>query len=147
MKKTKRSMSRVVAYSACVGIALCVMALSDRGVLPVRADDPPGENPPPGDGIPEGYMLIEGDIIVPEGFYGPAPHGTFASNLWPGGVVPYEFDANVSAPRQAAMLVAMADWEAVATVDFRRFTFSAKSPPAKTGIQPGALRVLPADRR
>lgn len=67
--------------------------------------------------VPDGYMIIEGDIVVPENFY--TQRGTYATNLWPGGVVPYEFDANVSAPDQAAMLVAMSDWELVANVDFR----------------------------
>lgn len=72
---------------------------------------------PPQDGVPQGHILIEGDIIVPEGFL--EARGTYATNLWPGGIVPYEFDANVSTNNQALMLAAMGDWEATAQVDFR----------------------------
>ncbi len=66
--------------------------------------------------IPEGYKLVD-DMIVEEDFGTPA-RGTFRSNLWPGGVVPYEFDANVSQLNQDRSLAAMAEWEAVALVDF-----------------------------
>lgn len=82
---------------------------------------------PASDGIPEGCMIIEGDIIVPEDFYEQVAAGTYVTNLWPGGIVPYEFDVNVNQANRAKMLVAMADWESVANVDFRprngEFTF------------------------
>jgi hypothetical protein len=68
----------------------------------------------PYDGIPEGWMIIEGDILVPI----IATESVFATNLWPNGVVPYEFDTNVSPGNQASMLAAMAVWEAVANVQF-----------------------------
>lgn len=67
------------------------------------------------DGVPEGFMLIEGDIIVPIDM----PEAGFTTDFWPFGVVPFEFDANVTAANQNAMLTAMAQWEAVADVDFR----------------------------
>ena len=69
-------------------------------------------------GIPRGFKVIEGDIVVPEDF-DTSTRATYAANLWPGGVVPYEFDANVTPANAAAMLVAMAQWEAIANVDFR----------------------------
>jgi hypothetical protein len=70
--------------------------------------------------VRDGFVLLEGDILVPEGFDDGDPlRGTYANNLWPGGVVPYQFDANVSAGDQAAMLAAMAEWEVRASVDFR----------------------------
>ena len=68
-------------------------------------------------GIPLGCMVIEEDIIVPEDFF--FPDAPFATNLWPNGIVPFQFDANVSGPRQGAMLAAMDVWENVANVDFR----------------------------
>ena len=49
----------------------------------------------------------------------PAPGATFATNLWPGGVVPYWFDDNVYPPDLPVALAAMAEWEAVAAVEFR----------------------------
>lgn len=70
-----------------------------------------------------GYMLVEGDMIVPVDFYERSQRDRlesgYLSNLWPDGVVPYEFDANVTAAWRTAMLAAMADWETAATVNFR----------------------------
>lgn len=76
----------------------------------------------PGDGIPPGYKVIEGDIIVPEDFsYGGGPESaTYATNLWSGGLVRYEFDSNVTQQSWKDMAqAAMADWEVVANVDFQ----------------------------
>jgi len=66
-------------------------------------------------GIPKGYVLIEGDIVIKES---DLTAGAFDTDLWPEGNVPFEFDVNVNATNQAAMLVAMQQWENVATVDF-----------------------------
>jgi len=46
------------------------------------------------------------------------PEGAYATILWPGGIVPYLFAANVSPANQQAMLTAMSDWEWVANVKF-----------------------------
>ena len=69
----------------------------------------------PKDPVPEGFQLIEGDILVPVDREG---KGIYATNLWPNGVIPYVFDANVTAANQATTLNAMASWEAVANIDF-----------------------------
>jgi hypothetical protein len=66
------------------------------------------------DGVPEGYTIIEGDIMVPI----MQTAGAFDDDFWPDGVVPYEFDSNVTAANQTLMLNAMAEWEAVANVQF-----------------------------
>lgn len=76
----------------------------------VRADEVAG------DGIPEGYIAIEGDILVPANFY--QTRGTYNFNLWPEGIVPYQFDPNVIAENQALMRAAMDEWESVAIVRF-----------------------------
>ena len=73
--------------------------------------------------VPEGYKIIEGDILVPldfsfDGAGGIGTRGCFDTNWWPGGVVPFEWDANASAGNRTAMLAAMAEWEAVANVSF-----------------------------
>jgi hypothetical protein len=45
--------------------------------------------------------------------------GAFDLTLfWPGGIVPYEFDQNVSPRNQTLMLEAMAEWENLANIDF-----------------------------
>ncbi len=77
-------------------------------------------------GVPAGCKLIEGCIVVPEhaaaasdeGGSGQPQHGTYANNAWPGGLVPYTFDAGVSPENQARMREAMDSWEAVAGVQF-----------------------------
>jgi hypothetical protein len=72
-----------------------------------RSEEPP-------EGIPRGYKIIEGDIIVPD-----APtESTYASNLWPNGIVPYEFDPAVTPVNQSRSLAAMAEWVACANVLF-----------------------------
>ncbi|HEY7495513.1 MAG TPA: M12 family metallopeptidase [Candidatus Tectomicrobia bacterium] len=82
--------------------------------------------------LPEGYTIIEGDIIVsPLSDMPAAARAKFLArgpNLWPGGIVPFEFDANVDASdpnvgdptlsRRARMRWAMQQWENVANVRF-----------------------------
>jgi hypothetical protein len=68
------------------------------------------------DGIPEGYMLIEGDIMVPEGFY--EFKAVFPTNTWPNNIIPYRFDANMTAANQTAALNAMTDWQDETAVNF-----------------------------
>ncbi len=95
------------------------------------------------------YRTVDGDILLPEGvgFAGTpvvsgglpsldaqlapdilvTPDGAYTEELWPGGEVPYFFDANVAANDancnggscQQLMLNAMATWEASVNVDFR----------------------------
>lgn len=62
-----------------------------------------------------GYTLIEGDILIRQVI----PKAVFTTTaLWPAGRVPYEFDGNVNGANRAAMLEAMAAWQAVANVQF-----------------------------
>jgi hypothetical protein len=122
----------------CVALALVVSGVSAQqipqspkgisqaqprpaGTEPTPTPWPPlEETEPPWDGVPEGYMIIEGDIIVPVDFYEQVgAQAVWATNFWPNGIVPFEFDANVTVANQQLMLVAMADWEDVANVDFR----------------------------
>jgi len=92
----------------------------DTGMTPVGPPPAPllewGARPAD---IPDGYMIIEGDIQVPIGFF--ELDMPWASNTWPGGVVPYEFDANVTTANRTAMRLAMGEWSAVAQVTFNEF--------------------------
>ncbi len=67
--------------------------------------------------IPEGYMLFEGDILLPEDYF-ENNEAAFNVNLWPDGIVPFEFNANVSANNQDRMLDAMAEIEGDAHIVF-----------------------------
>lgn len=72
--------------------------------------------------LTEGFVLVEGDIQVlarhaVNGRF--QPKATYSTNLWTFGVVPFEFDGNVSQSNRNAMLAAMVEWEAVANVHFQ----------------------------
>lgn len=73
--------------------------------------------------VPDGFRLVEGDILIPIGPEGSQGQGVAAaSNLWPSGIVYYVFDSAVTTGNRNAMLAAMAEWEAVADIDFRART-------------------------
>lgn len=73
-------------------------------------------SPAPVAEIPEGYYLFEEDIVLPLG--DSVERASYGTDLWPNGVVPFQFDGNVSAANQQDTLDAMDAWEAVANVDF-----------------------------
>ncbi len=75
--------------------------------------------------IPEGYHLVEGDIIMPGAPDDPAPRFATEPNLWPNGIVYYAFDGAVTTENRNRMIAAMAEWEAVADIDFRPRTSQA----------------------
>ena len=60
--------------------------------------------------IPPGYKIIEGDMQVP---LTSAPGATLERNLWPDGIVYYEFDDNVI-PENRVVARAASAWEKVA---------------------------------
>lgn len=66
--------------------------------------------------ITPGFKIIEGDIQVPE-IETMAP---FAFNLYPNGIIPYEFDANVSQANRNSMLAAMAQLNGLGTISFQQ---------------------------
>ena len=87
------------------------------GCLPclAQAQDPFAPKPE----IPAGFMLVGGDILVP---IAKTPAESAFPNdpnrYWPGGIVFYEFDVNVTVANRTIMVNAMAQWENVANVDF-----------------------------
>ncbi len=91
------------------------------GLDTARAEGPEDQPAPllPWGATPEnipGYMIIEGDIQVP--IDRDPREAPWADNLWPGGVVVYEFDGNVTPDNRTNMRNAMAEWQAVANVRF-----------------------------
>ncbi|KAA3663365.1 MAG: hypothetical protein DWQ04_10870, partial [Chloroflexi bacterium] len=86
---------------------------NDNGYEPTHISQTEDE-----DDIPEGYKIIEGDIMVPIGFSTNSVDGVWATNFWTNSIVPYEFNANVTEANQQRAIDAMAEWEAVANVDF-----------------------------
>ena len=124
MKKTNRFLL-FVAGGALLGLAALALAFgapsgyAQQDVPPMFVPTPPPTveplPPQPGqilsgviDGLPSGMMLVEGDILIqttdfarryalPQPDGANAPQGTYEVNTWPNGLVPYEFDANVTA--------------------------------------------------
>lgn len=117
--KTKKS----TQVGLCLLVLLTLCAFAFRIANAQKTDRP--------DDIPEGYTLIDGDILLPTGVVealrqqrlsspDTTPKATYRTNLWPNGVVPFEFDANVTAANQTNMLNAMTVLENVANVDFQQ---------------------------
>src|SRR5215510_10157728 len=106
-----------LAKSRCLYVMLAAILAAG---LPfgVFAQDKEEDPYAPKKELPEGFMLVGGDILVRIGYDLNSPFSPNPANYWPGGVVPYEFDANVSVPNRAAMLTAMQQWENAANVQF-----------------------------
>lgn len=75
-----------------------------------------GQELPRKTNLTRGFKIVRGDIQVPEAA---SPEAAFALNLWPNGVVFYEFDANVTPANRAIMRGAMQSWSAISSVVFR----------------------------
>ena len=70
-----------------------------------------GQQPPP----PEPWVLVD-DIWLPQSVV--AGDATFQATPWPGGVVPYSFNPNVTAANQAVAIDAMAEIAAASNITF-----------------------------
>ena len=62
------------------------------------------------------YVLIEGDILVHKEKLG--TDACYETNFWTNGIIPYEFNPNVSQSNQNQAIAAMAIWEEAANLDF-----------------------------
>lgn len=93
-----------------------VLLLAAIGVPAVRAHAQAicaGEQQP---GIPPGHVVIQGDIIIPADYC--HREDAFDAALWPGGIVPYEFDNNVDFGQALQAANVMLMWEAATAVVF-----------------------------
>lgn len=70
----------------------------------------------PKQNITPGFKIVSGDIQVP---LKSSPEATFERNLWPGGIVYYEFDSNVIQANRDAAVAAMNEWSRITSVVFR----------------------------
>jgi hypothetical protein len=117
----QKSFVKPVAMLFC----LLILAFSSSRIV----NGQKGQLPDKPKGSTEDYVIIEGDIQVSRSFYqelvaaARSPQSAVVrhpTKLWPGGVVPFEFDDNVSADNQTKMINAMAVLEGGANVDFRQ---------------------------
>ncbi len=77
---------------------------------------------PTPDEIPPGYIQIDGDVIMhiedvnTDGF---TPRTVFAPGaVWPNNIIPYEYDANMTAANRTLMDSVLAQWSAVCSIAF-----------------------------
>jgi hypothetical protein len=111
----KRSVYLKIVLAAAIMLSLPAVHRDDSVVLYGDLLHEPCDNP---QGIPPGHIIIEGDIIVPE----ISAMGIYATNLWPNGIVPYEFDPAVTSENRAYALASMREWEMASGVDFIEHT-------------------------
>jgi uncharacterized protein (TIGR03437 family) len=121
----QQSPARFQTWRAVARLALALLVLSGWPTAaqaqtqtepPATGETLPIQVPPRKTNITEGFKIISGDIQVPQAY---SPEATFELNLWPSGVVFYEFDANVTAANRAIMRGAMAVWSIGSSVVFR----------------------------
>lgn len=108
-------MNVLIVKSVRASVNLLAITWSVTALAQTSTNNPYAPKPE----VPAGYLLVGGDILV--NAQRPQPQSPFPTDpnmYWPGGVVPYEFDANVAVPNQNAMLTAMAQWQNCATVQF-----------------------------
>jgi len=108
-------MNNTIFRKGLPGALLCLMAFAGGAFATEIGNDAD---------VPPGYKLIEGDILVPIDFTftktadGRSTSGVFATNWWPGGLVPYTFAADVTAGNRTNTVNALAEWEAVTHLTF-----------------------------
>jgi hypothetical protein len=107
----KRSLFLTILMALTIVLSLPAVHGDDSVVLYGDLPHEPCDDP---QGIPPGCTIIEGDIIVPE----ISTMGVYATNLWPNGIVPYEFDPAVTTENRARALGSMREWEISSGVDF-----------------------------
>lgn len=98
-----------------VWVVLVLANLWVMSLVYAQAEDVPVEGTGLHSGMPADAVLIGDMVFSPDS---DLLRGTHNANMWPGGVVPYAFDAAVTETNRARAVAAMAEWEAVAGVDF-----------------------------
>lgn len=100
--------------------------LDEHGMLVPVAEPRPGERlperprpvfDPPESGleVTPGHRVV-GCVQIP---IEAPPEGAYTVNLWPGGVIPYVFDSNVSVPNRRLVRDAMDEVQGMCNVNFR----------------------------
>ena len=133
-------MKNTIKILAQVNFWLLLLVIIGTLPLEINAQKPPRTNARISrpEGVPEGYSTIDGDILMPTAYVESVlngqksspdvPQAAYANNVWTGGsfpfftrgIVPFEFNPNVTAANQSAMISAMAVLENVANVHFQQ---------------------------
>lgn len=111
-----------------LSLVLAAVLLASAGPHPAQAAEGAANVPAsaePGTGAGQEWMWLGGDLRVTPEQYGlltgqfMVPNASQAGvATWPGGIVPYEFDASVPTARQRLFLDAAREWESVVGVQF-----------------------------
>ncbi len=111
-----RAMLAAVCAIAWTSTTLAQEEASPEEVAALIAHNEEQGIPPPVDTLPEGIVVIDGDIGMPAELL--MPRATFNVQQWPDGIVPFEWDANVSFPNRLQMVAAMNLWQNAANITF-----------------------------
>src|SRR5262245_4006968 len=120
-------MTNLKNFVKLAAIACCLLIPAFSSFRVVNGQK--GQLPDKRKGAGDDYVIVEGDIQVSRDFYeqvraaARSPQAApirYDTKLWPGGIVPFEFDSNVSPSNRTRMIAAMAVLEGVANVDFRQ---------------------------
>lgn len=96
-------------------LAIVLVNLWGMSLAYAQAEDVPVEGTGVHSGMPADAVLIGDMVFSPDSGL---LRGTHNANLWPAGIVPYAFDPAVTEVNRTRAVAAMAEWEAVAGVDF-----------------------------
>jgi hypothetical protein len=108
-------MTRINVWTLSALVAVAWTAAAARG----QDVDNPAAQPQDGRSGPGLWRETDWcDIDAPTA----GPRGDYATNTWPGGIVPYQFNINVTPQNQQRAIDAMAEIEAVCNVDFIPWT-------------------------
>src|SRR5215510_4098113 len=110
-----------------IAMLFCLLVLAFSS--PRAVDGQKAQLPDNKKGATDDYVVVEGDIQIPRSLYQelqaaarlPQPQVAVVGKdirLWTDGIVPFEFDSNVTADNRTKMIDAMAVLEAEANVDF-----------------------------
>ena len=111
--RSRRCQQSVRKTSRIAFVAMMLVNLP--AVAQVNTDAESLETETARSGIPIGCRLIEGDIIM---CGDSLDRGTYKTNQWTDGIVPYVFSTNVDTLNRQRSVAAMVEWEAVAAMDF-----------------------------
>lgn len=114
--------------AAAVKFAMLLLLVCTAGAAGAQAQITPSQNGQiqteqvrpdqfqPKKNLTPGFKIVNGDIQVPLKH---SPEAAFERNLWPGGIVYYEFDGNVSQANREAAVAAMRVWTPGNSLVFR----------------------------
>lgn len=116
LRKTARIFRAATSLALALFVVLSASAVTSTAQTNTQPDQVKPDQFQPKKNITPGFKIVSGDIQVP---LKSSPEANFERNLWPNGIVYYEFDANVTQANRDAALAAMREWTPGNSLVFR----------------------------